>query len=411
MDNQERHIETLGDWGSDIYTQLSWFRQERVSAANIMVVGCGALGNEVLKNLVLFGVEHLVLVDFDVIETSNLSRSILYSRADAAAHRPKVEAAAERLRQINPNLQIIPICGDITYDVGLGLLRRMDVVIGCVDSRWARYSINRLCMRAGIPWVDGGINGLEGTVRVFAPEQNCYACNLGTEGLNELARRMPCSGIIRKNETAGRAPTTPVIASIIGAVQVQEALKLLHREQLEAGELTSLCGNVFYYEGQHLTTKTVGFSAYDDDCPVHECWEPVVTSPLTTCSTVAETLGWINAQFTTHNSQITISNDCFVDYVEDRQTGRQTAMMCAGRCVEERIGQDETLRGKSDNDFYQHEYIVLDGRFPYPQFTLKQIGIPAWDVLHVGTEHGDFYVEMSDERQDTALLHQKMQKR
>ena len=410
MNNQERHFETLGDWGNDIYMKLSWFRQERVSSANIMVVGCGALGNEVLKNLVLFGVEHLVLVDFDEVETSNLSRSVLYTRADAAAHRPKVEAAAERLRQINPDVRIIPICGDITYDVGLGLLRRMDVVIGCVDSRWARYCINRLCMRAGVPWVDGGINGLEGTVRVFAPGQNCYACNLGTEGLKELARRMPCSGIIRKNETAGRAPTTPVIASIIGAVQTQEALKLLHHEQLEDGELTSLCGKEFYYEGQHLTTRLVGFTAYDDDCPVHECWEPVLASPLTTGSTVAETLDWIDSQFAIRNSQFTMLNDCFVDYVEDRQTGRQTEMMCAGHCVSERISQNETLRQKSDNDYYQHEYCVLDTQFPYPHLTLEQIGIPAWDILHVRTEHGDCYVEMRDESQYAALLYQKEQK-
>ena len=408
MDKQERHNETLGDWGDDIYTKLSWFRQGRVSAANVMVVGCGALGNEVLKNLVLFGAEHLVLVDFDEVEASNLSRSILYTRADAAAHRPKVEAATERLRQINPNVKVIPICGDITYDVGLGLLRRMDVVVGCVDSRWARYCLNRLCMRAGVPWVDGGIDGLEGTVRVFVPGKNCYACNLGTEGLKELARRMPCSGIIRKNESAGRAPTTPVIASIIGAVQVQEALKLLHREQVENGELTSLCGKVFYYEGQHLTTQTAGFAAFDDECPVHECWEPVVVSPLTTHSTVAETLSWLNSQFTTHDSQFTIPNDCFVDYVEDRQTGRQTEMMCAGRWVAERVGQDETLCGKSDNDYYQHEYTVLDRQFPYPHLTLKQIGISAWDVLQVRTEHGDYYVEMEDERRDAILLHQEV---
>ena len=408
MEQRNQYIATLGGWGDDIYPKLSWFRQEKVSAAHIMVVGCGALGNEVLKNLVLFGVEHLVLVDFDRVEASNLSRSILYTHEDAARQRLKVEAAAERLRQINPKVHVIPICGDIAYDVGLGLLRRMDVVVGCVDSRWARYCINRLCMRANVPWVDGGIDGLEGTVRVFIPGQNCYACNLGTEGLRELARRMPCSGIIRKNENAGRAPTTPVIASIIGAVQVQEALKLIHREQLEQGELTSLCGKVFYYEGQHLTSRTANFAAYDDDCPVHECWEPVVASPLTTHSTVAETLTWLNSQFTTHHSQFTIPNDCFVDYVEDRQTGCQTEMMCAGHYVTERIGQNETLRGKSDNDYYQHEYTELDSQFPYPHLTLKQIGIPAWDVLHVKTEHGDYYVEMEDERWDSALLHPKV---
>ena len=393
--NEKSHIETLGGWGHDIYSKLSWFHQQRVSEAHVMVVGCGALGNEVLKNLVLFGVLHFVLVDFDRIEVSNLSRSILYSQADAAEHRYKVDAAAERLRAINPEVDVRTICGDIAYDVGLGLLRQMDVVIGCVDSRWARYCINRLCMRAGIPWVDGGIDGLEGTVRVFAPGQNCYACNLGTEGLKELTRRMPCSGIIRRNEVAGRAPTTPVIASIIGAVQVQEAMKIVNSEKLivNSGDLTSLCGKMFYYEGQHLTTKLVDFKAYDDDCPVHECWKPISVSSLSTQSTVAEVLGYLNSELKNQNSQL-ILNDCFVDYIEDRQTGQQTPMMCAGHLVADRIGNDEQLGQKLDSDYYQHEIRSVDKHFPWPHLTLKQLGIPECDVLHVNTDHGDYYVEI-----------------
>lgn len=401
---EQQHIETLGGWGHDIYSKLSWFRQARVSEARFMVVGCGALGNEVLKNLVLFGVQHLVIVDYDQIEVSNISRSILFSQADTG--RNKVDVAAERLRNINPKVEVLPICGDIAYDVGLGLLRRMDVVIGCVDNRWARYCINRICMRAGISWVDGGIDGLEGTARVFAPGQNCYACNLGTEGLKELSRRMPCSGIIRKNEAAGRAPTTPVIASIIGAVQVQEALKIIHNSELSTlnsqfsihnSEFTSLCGKMFYYDGQHLTTKLVDFKAYDDDCPVHEHWEPIIASPLGNQNTVAEVLDYLNSQFSTPDSQL-ILNDCFVDYIEDRQTGQQMPMMCAGHLVADGIAQDEHLGRKRDTDYYQHEIWSIGKQFTWPQLTLKQLGIPDWDLLHIRAEHGDYYVELTESK-------------
>ena len=174
-------------------------KQQQVSAAHVMVVGCGALGNEVLKNLVLLGVVHLVVVDFDVVEVGNLSRSVLFSKADADAHRLKVEVIAERVKAMNPAIEIQTICGDVAYDVGLSLIRRMDVVIGCVDSRWARYCINRLCMRAGVPWVDGAIEELEGTARVFIPGKNCYACNLGPEGLGDMAKRMSCTGVIRRH--------------------------------------------------------------------------------------------------------------------------------------------------------------------------------------------------------------------
>jgi len=378
----------------EIYTQLSWFRRERVAQARVMVVGCGALGNEVLKNLVLFGVQHLVVVDFDHVETANLSRSVLFTREDARARARKTDAVAASIRRINPSAEVVTLFGDIAYEVGLGWFRNVDVVIGCVDNRWARYCINRQCMRAGIPWVDGGIDGLEGTVRVFIPGENCYACNLGPEGLKDMAQRMPCSGIIRRNEAAGRAATTPVIASVIGAVQVQEAMKLIHREQIESGELTSLCGRMFCYEGQHLTTRTVAFKAYDDDCPVHERWEPVIPSRLTVCNTVEQCLDELRRLTGSEDVQVALT-DCFVDYVESKRTGEQVQVLCPGREVDSRIEHDTPLRGSLLGELYQHEYRVLDDAFPYKGITLEQVGIPARDVLWVHTAEKDCYVALN----------------
>lgn len=321
-----------------------------MTAAHVMVVGCGALGNEVLKNLALFGVGHVVLVDFDKVETSNLSRSVLFRQADAAQGRLKVEVAAQRLKELNPSMDIQTICGDISHDVGLGLIRRMDVIIGCVDNRWARYCINRLAMRAGVPWVDGGIEGLEGTARVFIPGRNCYACNLGPEGLKEIGQRFSCARSIRANEEAGRVPTTPVIASIIGAVEAQEAMKLIHREQLESGEMTSLCGKMFCYEGQHLTTKTVDFAAYDEDCPVHELWEPVIQTEMTIDHTVREV-------------------------IDRLRTTLQVAHV-------------------SWESYYNNEYRTIDADCPYLDYTLGQLGIPDEEVLWVHSENGDKYIAL-----------------
>ena len=380
---------------SDVFTQLSWFRRDRVAAARVMVVGCGALGNEVLKCLVQFGIEHLVIVDFDHVEPENLTRSVFFTIDDAINSKRKVDAVAERLTMMNPDIEVETIFGDIAYDVGLGLIKSMDVVIACVDNRWARYCINRLCMRAGVPWVDGGIDGLEGTARVFRPGENCYACNLGPEGLKDLKRRMPCAGIIRRNEAAGRAATTPIIASIIGAIEVQEALKLIHQEQLAAGELTSLCGKMFCYEGQHLTTRSVIFKAYDDDCPVHELWEPVVKTTLTTASTVAETLQQLRTLLDDDKPQICL-NDCFVDWVESRADGQQIQVMKPGRDVAEQIERHPTLQGALQGALYQHEYRVIDDSFPYQELTLAQVGIPVWDILQVTTTKGIAYVEMGD---------------
>lgn len=348
-----------------------------------MVVGCGALGNEVLKDLVLTGARHLVIVDFDTVEADNLSRSVLFSREDARAGRRKVEAATERLQQMSPDLDIQPIFGDIAYDVGLGLIRRMDVVIGCVDNRWARYCINRHCMRAGVPWVDGGIEGLEGTARVFKPGENCYACNLGPEGLKDMAYRMPCSGVIRRDLAAGKSPTTPIAAAIIAAVEVQEAMKIIEREK----DATSLCGKMFYYEGEHLTTRIVDFKAWDDDCPVHERWEPVEPSPLRVQNTVAETLDYLNSQL--------ILDDCFVDYVELRSDNSRYEVMKPGRAVAAFIEQHRKLSGIPFSSFYQHEWQEIGKDFPYQQLTLAELGLPPQAVLKVKGEK-EHYIEIKN---------------
>ena len=371
--------------------------QQRVSAAHVMVVGCGALGNEVLKNLVLLGVEHLVVVDFDVVEIGNLSRSVFFSKADADAHRPKVEVIAERLKAMNPKAEIQTICGDVAYDVGLSLIRRMDVVIGCVDNRWARYCINRLCMRGGVPWVDGAIEELEGTARVFVPGKNCYACNLGPEGLRDMAKRMSCTGVIRRHERAGSAPTTSLMASVIGAVQVQEAMKLVHQEALEQETFTSLCGKMFYYDGQHLTTKLLDFQAYDDDCAVHEFWTPIRPSEFTRQTSVSETIRLLSQKLGTQSVTICLESDCFVDYVTERSNDRRTEVMCPGHVVESFVETDQYLRGIPFSGLYQHEYREISADFPYSELTLAQIGIPSHDVLHVVADGQDYYFEMSEQ--------------
>lgn len=374
-----------------------------------MVVGCGALGNEVLKNLVLFGIEHIVIVDFDTIEPSNLTRSILFRKTDAETHQFKTFVAAKRLREINPSVQVLPLTGDICHNVGLGLLRRMDVVIGCVDNRWARYCLNRLCMRAGIPWVDGGIDGLEGTARVFIPGKNCYACNLGPEALKDLSYRLSCSSTIRRNEQAGRVPTTPVIASIIGAVEAQEAIKLLHPDELEHEELTSLCGKMFYYEGQHLTSRIVEFKGYDDECPVHEQWRPIEKINLTTALPIEDVLMCLSEHLGCKNIEIVLRDHSFVDYLTERKNERKINVMLPDYAIMSYIEKEPSLCHLPFHALYQHEIKTIDTDFPYKELTLAQVGIPPWSVLHVNTEKGIRYVELADEQNYITYLFQNTQ--
>jgi adenylyltransferase/sulfurtransferase len=395
---KENEIETvtLGEWGADIYPKLSWFKQKKVSEAHVMVVGCGALGNETIKNLALFGVGNLILVDFDEVEYSNLTRSILFTQEDALMRRYKVEAAAECVKRINPNINVTTIVGDIASGVGLGLIRKMNVVVGCLDNRWARYTLNRLCMRAGVPWVDGGINALEGVAKVFIPGQNCYACTLEPSALEELKRGTSCAVAIKRNIESGRVPTTPIVASIIGAVQAQEAMKLVHKEELASGELTSLCGKMFCYDGASMTVRLVSHKAWDDDCPMHESWSAVVESPLTNLNTVEEVLAYLNERFSTDSAQFVLRNQAFVDFIEDRTTGEKYNVMLPESEVSAFIENDEVLRTKPMGQFYQHTIRNINTDFKFQHLTLKHLGIPNQDVVYVRTSDAEYYIELKN---------------
>jgi molybdopterin/thiamine biosynthesis adenylyltransferase/DNA-binding transcriptional ArsR family regulator len=220
---------------------ISWWERKRVEEAKILVVGAGALGNEVIKNLSLMGTGNLFIVDFDTIEAANLSRSPLFRESDSG--RRKAEVVAARVKELNPNVHVQYLHGDVTTQLGLGVIRRMDVIIGCLDNREARLAVNRFAYWMNKPWVDGAIQELLGLVRVFIPGQGaCFECTLNDQSRRDLAVRYSCPLLARQNILLGKVPTTPTIASIIGGMQSQEALKILHGLPVEVGKVTHFNG-------------------------------------------------------------------------------------------------------------------------------------------------------------------------
>ncbi|MCX6004775.1 MAG: ThiF family adenylyltransferase, partial [Chloroflexi bacterium] len=123
-------IKTPGRY--DSLQLISWWQQSHVAKARVMVVGAGALGNEILKNLALLGIGHIFIIDFDDIEASNLTRSVLYRESDIGHH--KAEIAAKRIKEINPDIKVAFRHGNACTDIGLGLVKFMDVVIAAVDN-------------------------------------------------------------------------------------------------------------------------------------------------------------------------------------------------------------------------------------------------------------------------------------
>ena len=384
------------EWGAGVFSLLSWFKNENVKNAKVMVVGAGALGNEVLKNLALFGVGNIFVVDFDTIEYSNLTRSVLFRESDADQGLYKAEVAAARIREINKNVNVQYIIGNLNSDVGLGVYKQMDVVIGCLDSRLARLQLNRQCMRAGVPWVDGGIEDLSGTVKVFKRGLNCYECGLTDTAKHNLFQKMSCAGVARRNEAAGRIPTTPVIASIIGAIQTQEAMKLLHPEELYKGNLSSLCGQWFHYEGMHNNIKVYKAINYFNDCPSHEYWKPVFKIPqLSADTTVGACLALLKDLLNVQSVEINLRNDKFVDKIVTRNDNQSYQPMLPESKIPDYIDSNPNLYCRMRMDLNQNTFENIDEEFPYQQLTLREIGIPYYDILQITTETGYFYVELT----------------
>jgi adenylyltransferase/sulfurtransferase len=246
---------------------ITWWDQARIAGARVLVVGAGALGNEILKLLALTGVGRSLVFDPDAIERSNLSRSVLFRDTDEG--RNKAEVATLRMLDLNPEVRAWGRAENVVTQVGLGAFLWADIVIGGVDNREARVFINSACARAGKTWIDGAIEGLSGVVRAFRPaETACYECTMNETDRRLLAERRSCALLARDIVARGHVPSTAVTASIIAALQVEEAIKILHGQPALLGE------------GLHIHGLWADFSriAYPrrDECPGHDALGSVV---------------------------------------------------------------------------------------------------------------------------------------
>ena len=275
---------------SDRYSRLrliGWWDQEKIRSAKILVVGAGALGNEVLKNLALLGIGEIVLIDFDQVADSNLSRSVLF-RAHHSG-KPKAEVAAEAVSELNPDCRVQTLCGNVLTEIGLGLVRDVDLVICCVDNREARLWINRMCWKVETPWIDGGIQEINGVAKVFVPPHgSCYECAMTENDYRLISLRYSCPLLKQEDIQQGKVPTAPTIASIIGGLQVQEALKLLH-------ELPTAEGTAMVFNGAANNFYQTRYPRRED-CMSHETYENIEPAPFSNQSSLSELFQFVADQ-------------------------------------------------------------------------------------------------------------------
>jgi len=248
-------------------TLIPWWDQDRVASARLLVVGAGALGNEILKNLSLTGVGRILVYDMDRIALSNLSRSVLFREEDEGADKARV--AVRRLQELNPEVTGCARVENIIHRAGLGVFLWADAVICGVDNREARIHVNSACARTGRIWVDGAIEGLSGVVRAFSPADGaCYECTMNETDRKLVAERRSCALLGRDIARQGYVPNTAVTASLIGALQVQETLKILHGQ-------SALIGEGLHLDGLSNSISRVRYPRRPE-CPGHDFLGPVV---------------------------------------------------------------------------------------------------------------------------------------
>lgn len=244
---------------------IRWWDQERLKSSRVLVLGAGALGNEVVKNLALLGIGRTWIIDFDRIETTNLTRSALFRAGDEGAW--KCEMLAERASAMNPDCRFVGLAADVRSELGLGFLGQMDLVFGCMDNREARYFANRYCYLLGKTFIDGGLDTLNGSVSIFRPPQTaCYECTLNSTDRAELQKRISCLKSVEP-EIKHHVPTAPTIASITGGMQVQIGIRALHGLDIPAGKRIGLYGlsDVFFDIKLEIS----------EDCGLHASVDPL----------------------------------------------------------------------------------------------------------------------------------------
>jgi molybdopterin/thiamine biosynthesis adenylyltransferase len=241
--------------------RIGWLDIERVQRARPLVVGAGALGNEVIKDLILAGVRKVTVVDMDRVVRSNLSRCVLFREEDSSAQRHKAEAVAERAIALDPQAEVRPMIGRIE-ELDDDEWNRHDIVLGCLDNVAARLHVNAHAYHYRVPYIDGGTSGFAGRVQVIVPPTTpCLQCGLNRSHYRIMDRRHSCTGsetTFYEPKMAAEITTTALIA----AVQVREALKLI------CGRSDAIVHHVVHYNGTRNSWDELELSM-DSACPMH----------------------------------------------------------------------------------------------------------------------------------------------
>ena len=366
------------------FSYISWWKQEVVRDATVLVVGAGALGNEVLKNLALMGIGRIIIADFDTIEDSNLSRSILFRSTDNG--RRKVDAAADAIKGINPDVQVMTWHGDINHELGLGVFKHVDAIVGCLDNAEARLSIDRFSQAVNRPWVDGAIQELLGIVRVFWPGRGAnYECTLSDFDYQQISLRYSCPLLAKANILEGKVPTTPTSASIVAAFQTQEALKLIHDMEVEPGVgmmINGLTNDIY---------KTT-YPVIEDR--IYPPLDPIIELPEVSVNTTLAELLAIATEQLGEGTVLEFSHEVVLDMVDPTTGEREPIFKRMASLTEEAL--------IAENSTVQREMTLthmVDGSEDFIGRTLAEFDQVPLSIIRARNGDNSVYLELTGDKE------------
>lgn len=232
--------------------------QRKLLASRVLLIGAGGLGSPAALYLAAAGVGTLGIVDFDVVDLSNLQRQILHHVRDVG--RPKVLSAVETIAELNPDVTVVPYGEALSSANVRRIVSEYDVVVNGSDNFPTRYLANDACVFLKRPLVDGSIFKFEGQATVFMPGHGCYRC---------LYPAPPPPGAVPSCAEAG---VFGVVCGVIASIQGVETVKLL----LGLGE--PLVGRLVFFDALSMEFRQVKYRR-DPDCPV--CGDhPTITEPI-----------------------------------------------------------------------------------------------------------------------------------
>lgn len=365
---------------------------DQIRTKKVFILGAGAEGQAFGMNWVLMGGSRVVFGDFDHVEASNLSRSTLFRREDIG--KPKAEVAAKRLREIAlaDDVEIEYYNGNIIEDIGKGLFWDCDIVVCAVDTMNARAFINDWCVRAGKPLFEGGFTDYQINISAFAPEGNTYPiCLRDQMGEGDFdGKRNSCSGLKVKDTELKHIPTIQFTSAMAGALIAKEIVLYLEGR-------SKLIGKTLFYWGLDNSTFIMNTTPLPNLKIREEAFMPVTPVKLPFNPTVAQLVAAVEAVYGDSSiirlpSTFIFSGHCCACGKAMKINRRKSKLYFHERwCPDCQKKLDYQNMLFYTNDWVSISEVSSSSSPKILQMRLRDIGVPADDVLEVSTfENGDF---------------------